>query len=323
MLATVITVGPREAAMAMPGMAYFEGRYVPIQDAKLSILEPAITKSDIVFDVVSTWDRVFFRLEDHLDRFENSYKHVKIKPPVSRDEMRTISAELVDRSGLDNSCVYMCATRGLYAGGAAFGDPRNAVNGFYAYVVPYYWVIPKEHAETGGHLWIASVRRAPSEAINQKVKNFNRMDLTAGQFEALEHGADAPILLSTTGKLTEGPGFNVWIVRGKKLLTPGKDLLEGVTRKTVFELAQESGFEPVATELTADDLLEAKEVFISSTAGGVLPITRVNDQAVGNGAPGITTGQLQKRYWEKRKRGWHGTPVDSLLVSRREKVPAE
>jgi len=309
--------------MAMTGLAYFEGRYMPLQDAKLSILDPAITKSDIVFDVVSTWDRVFFRLDDHLNRFENSYKHVRIKPPVDRDEMRTICAELVHRSGLDNSCVYVCATRGLYAGGVAFGDPRQAINGFYAYVVPYYWVVPKERAETGGHLHIAKTRRAPSEAINQKVKNFNRMDLTQAQFEALDAGADAPVLLSTSGKLTEGPGFNVWIVRGKKLLTPGAHLLEGITRMTVFELAQEAGLEAVATELTPEDLLEAKEAFISSTAGGVLPITRVNDRTLGNGAPGITTGQLQKRYWEKRARGWHATPVDSLLASRREAVPAE
>ena len=99
-----------------------------------------------------------------------------------------------DRSGLDNSCVYLCATRGPYAAGVAFGDPRSSVNGFYAYVVPYYWVVPRDHVTSGAHLWIVGARRAPSEAINQKVKNFNRMDLTQGQFEALDRGADAPLL---------------------------------------------------------------------------------------------------------------------------------
>jgi branched-chain amino acid aminotransferase len=310
--------------MASQPMAYFEGRFMPLGEAKLSIVDPAITKSDIVFDVVSTWERTFFRLEDHLDRFENSYRYVRMTPPVSREEVRRISAELVDRSGLDNSCVYWCATRGPYAGGVIFGDPRACENGFYAYVVPYYWIVPRDHVESGAHLWITEgARRAPSEAINQKVKNFNRMDLTQGQFEALDKGADAPVLLSITGKLTEGPGFNVWIVRGKKLLTPGEDLLEGITRMTVFELAEDLGLDAEATELEPGDLLNAKEAFISSTGGGVIPVTRVNDRPLGNGAPGITTGNLRERYWSKRKAGWHATTVESLLSPTRQKVPAE
>lgn len=310
--------------MANGAMAYFEGRYMPLNEAKLSIVDPAITKSDIVFDVVSTWERVFFRLEDHLDRFENSYRFVKMVPPVTREEVRRISAELVERSGLDNSCVYWCATRGPYAGGVIFGDPRSCLNGFYAYVVPYYWIVPRDHVESGAHLWITEgARRAPSQSINQKVKNFNRMDLTQGQFEALDKGADAPILLSITGKLTEGPGFNLWIVRGKKLLTPGEHLLEGITRLTVFELARDLGLDAEAAELEPDDLLNAKEAFISSTGGGVIPVTRVNDRPLGNGAPGITTGNLRERYWSKRTGGWHGTTVESLLAPERAKVPAE
>lgn len=307
----------------MNAMAYFEGRYMPLGEAKLSIVDPAITKSDIVFDVVSSCERVLFRLEDHLDRFENSYRFVRINPPVTRDEMRHITAELVDRSGLDNACVYWCATRGPYAGGVIFGDPRTCENGFYAYVVPYYWIVPRDRIDSGAHLWIVNTRRAPNEAINQKVKNFNRMDLTQGQFEAADHGADGPLLLSTTGKLTEGPGFNIWIVRGNKLLTPGEHLLEGITRLTVFELARDLGLDAEAAELTPDDLYGAKEAFLSSTGGGIMPVTRVNDRPLGNGAPGITTSSLRERYWEKRKGGWHATAVDSLLARQPEKVPAE
>ena len=142
-----------------------------------------------------------------------------------------------------NSIVYVLCTRGRYAGGAAFGDPRNSENELIAYAVPYYTIVPEPKVKSGAHLWIANTRRAPDAAINQRCKNFNRMDLTAAHFEALDNGADQPVLLSTDGYLTEGPGFNVWIIRDGKALTPGDNLLEGITRKTVFDLCQDIGME--------------------------------------------------------------------------------
>ena len=102
----------------------------------------------------------------------------------------------------------MLCTRGPFSGGTAFGDPRFCENQFMAYSVPYFWIVPKERSETGAHIWIAETRRAPDVAINQRAKNYNRMDLTAAQFEALDAGADNPVLISTSGFITEGPGNN-------------------------------------------------------------------------------------------------------------------
>ena len=116
------------------------------------------------------------------------------------------------------------------------GDPRDSDNGFYAFAVPYYYVVPRERVETGAHIWIAETRRAPNVSIDQRIKNFNRMDLTRATFEALDHGADAAVLLSMEGYVAEGLGFNIWIVRDKGLLTPSDNLLEGITRRTVFKL---------------------------------------------------------------------------------------
>jgi len=298
--------------MASESVAFFEGKYMPLKDARISILDPVVTKSDVVFDVVSATDRTFFRLGDHVERFEASCAKVRIKPPVSTDEIKRISAECVHRSGFDDACVFMCGTRGLYRGGAALGDPRECENGFYAYAVPYYYVVPKERIKTGAHIWIVETRRAPNAAIDQLAKNFNRMDLTKGTFEALDHGADAAVLLSTQGYVAEGAGFNIWIVRGKTLVTPGDNLLEGITRRTVFDLAQEMGLEAKVANLEPDELLHAQEAFLSTTAGAIIPVTRVNDTPLGNGAPGLMTGSIRNRYWEKRHAGWHGTSIDSL-----------
>ena len=299
--------------MADESIAFFEGRYMPTKEAKISIVDPAVTKSDIVFDVVSAIGRVFFRLDDHVERFEASCRKIRIQLPVSGEEIKRISAECVHRSGFDDACVFMCGTRGPYRGGAVLGDPRDCDNGFYAYAVPYYYVVPRERVESGAHIWIAETRRAPNAAIDQTAKNFNRMDLTKGTFEALDHGADAAVLLSIEGYVAEGAGFNIWVVRGKTLLTPGDNLLEGITRRTVFDLAKEMGIEAKTANLKPQELIEAPEAFLSTTAGGIVPVTRVNGRPLGNGAVGIMTTNIRSRYWERRRAGWHGTSVDSLI----------
>jgi len=297
------------------GIAYLNGDYLPVDQAVIPLLDPAFTKSDVVFDAVSVWDGQFFRLEDHLARFRASCAYVGMKPPCGEDEIKRILAQCVERAGFSSTIVYMLCTRGRYGGGIAFGDPRTCVNEFIAYSVPFYWVIPKERAQTGAHLWIPeTARRAPDAAINQRVKNFNRMDLTRGQLEALDAGADTPLLLSTDGYLTEGPGFNVWIIKDGKALTPGNNMLEGITRLSVFDLCKEIGLGAETADLTRDDLAGADEAFLSSSAGGVIPVTKVNNEPIGKGRAGAISRRLGELYWQKRENGWHATAVASLLA---------
>ena len=142
------------------GIAYCNGDYVPVGEASIPILDPAFTKSDVVFDAVSVWDGQFFRLDDHLGRFRASCGYVRMKPPCDEDEIKHILAQCVARAGFSRAVVYMLCTRGRYGGGIAFGDPRTCRNEFVAYSVPYYWAVPKERAQTGAHLWVADTPRA-------------------------------------------------------------------------------------------------------------------------------------------------------------------
>lgn len=302
------------------GIAYQRGRFLPVEEVNVSILDPAFSKSDVVFDVVSVWDGRFFRLEDHLRRFRESREYVRMKSPYSEDEMKQILAQCVDRAGLSEAMVYMLCTRGSYTGGGAIGDPRSCENEFIAYSHPYYWVVPRERVKTGVHLWLAETCRAPNSAINQKTKSFNRMDLTRAQFEALDAGADAPVLPSTDGFLTEGPGFNLWIVKDGRVLTPGDNMLEGITRRTVFELCSLLDLEATTANLTAEDLQKSEEAFISTTGGGIVPVTRVSERAIGDGTPGQISCTLRDLYWAKRAEDWHTTSVSGLLSSSAESL---
>jgi branched-chain amino acid aminotransferase len=129
----------------------------------------------------------------------------------------------------------------------------------------------------------------------------------------LDAGADVAVLCGITGHLAEGPGFNVFFVKGGTIFTPAANVLEGITRKTVGELAREIGVAIEAGDYPADALRTADEAFISSTAGGIMPVTRVGGKILGNGNPGPISWRLHELYWSKREAGWLGTRVKDIV----------
>jgi branched-chain amino acid aminotransferase len=131
-----------------------------------------------------------------------------------------------------------------------------------------------------------------------------------GLFEAFDRGGDTVVLSDGKGNVTEGPGFNVFAVVGGRLITPADGVLDGITRKTVFELCTETNLAASAEPLPADVVRTADEVFLSTTAGGIIPVTTVDGKKIGDGRPGPVTWRLRGLYWQKRESGWHGTLVD-------------
>ena len=147
--------------------------------------------------------------------------------------------------------------------------------------------------------WIAkSVRRIPETSIDPRVKNYHWGDFTAGMFEAKDRGYETAILLDGDDNVTEGPGFNVFAVKNGRLLTSDHGMLEGISRRTVLEMAAELGFDVDVRPLPLAEFMQADEVFMSTSGGGVLAITRVDDRIFANGITGPITEALQARYWE-------------------------
>jgi branched-chain amino acid aminotransferase len=175
--------------------------------------------------------------------------------------------------------------------------------------------VSPERQEEGIDLAIAGTRRTPAEAIDPRLKNFNWADLQQGLFEALDRGADTAVLCTPGGHLAEGPGFNLWVVKDRALATPRANVLEGVTRRTVLDLAGELGIAARESDLTPQDLRTADEAFLSSTAGGIMPVSRVDGQPLGSGEPGPLSRRIRGLYWEKREAGWLGTRVKDLLAA--------
>ncbi len=289
------------------GAAFIDGGYVPIGEARVPVLDWGFTRSDVTYDVVHVWKGSFFRLGDHLDRFQRSCDKLRLAPPP-RDEVREVLMECVCLSGLRDAYVNMICTRGAPAPGSR--DPRTCVNRFLAYAVPFIWVITPEQQARGAHLIISGVPRISPASVDPTVKNFHWGDLTRALFEAVDRGADTAVLVDPDGYVSEGPGFNVFCVRDGKVRSPGDTVLEGITRRSVKELCDELGVPFELGRITPDELREADEVFLSTTAGGVMPVSRVDHRILGNDRPGPLSFQLRELYWAKHEQGWHATPVD-------------
>jgi branched-chain amino acid aminotransferase len=188
--------------------------------------------------------------------------------------------------------------------------PSNARNYLLAFAIPYVWLMPREVTERGAHLIVSSTPRIPEVCVNPRAKNFHWADMTKSLFEAQDKGADNPVLLDLEGNVTEGPGFNVFVVMNGVIATPDRGVLEGITRLAVIQLCEKIGLRCEQRTVPLAELRDADEIFISSTAGGVMGVTRLDDRILGNDRPGPVTEKLHDAYWRFRRDGWCAEPID-------------
>ena len=290
------------------GAAYVRGRFVPIAEASIPVTDWGFTRSDAVYDVVHVFQGGFFRLPDHLDRFHRSMQGRRLAPPEDRSRIEAILHRCVALTGLQESYVAMVASRGRPRV-AGSRRPADCENHFIAYALPWIDVIPKDVQTRGAHLWIASVPRVPDASVDPTVKNYQWSDLTTGLLEAHDHGFDTAILCDAAGFVTEGPGFNIFIVRGGRVLTPDRGSLHGITRASVLELCASMGIEAAVAPIPRTMLEDADEAFAATTAGGVMPVSRIGTRILGNDRPGPVSTRLRDAYWHRHREGWHRTPV--------------
>jgi branched-chain amino acid aminotransferase len=291
------------------GAAYIDGRYMPIGQAAIPITDWGYRRSDVTYDVVGVWEGNFFRLDDHIHRFRASMRKFRFEPREGDEEIKAILNRCVALSGLKNAYVAMDCLRGRPAPGMPY-HPAHARNYIAAFAIPWVWVMSLEIQKRGGHLIIAETLRIPAESVDPTAKNFHWADLTRGQFEALDRGADFALLLDSDGNVTEGPGFNVFMVTDGVVVTPDAGVLEGITRKSVIEICADLGIPARVGKVSANEAREADEIFLATTAGGVMPASRIDGRIMGNDRPGPISTKIKDTFWAKRAAGWHGTPVD-------------
>jgi branched-chain amino acid aminotransferase len=295
------------------GYAWIDSKYVELAEAKIPILDWGFLRSDATYDVVHVWKGRFFRLDKHIDRFFESAKKLRMPCQISRDELKKILANCVSKGKLESAYVEMIQTRGMSP--KFVRDPRLATPRVMAFAVPFGWILRQEDFEKGLNVLLTDIKRIPPSSVDPTIKNYHWMDLVTGMLDAYEKGNDTAVLVDENNNITEGPGFNLFCINDSGIFTPDHGVLEGITRQSVFDLAKELHLPITKKSISVEELYNAEELFATSTAGGIMPITKVSGKEIGKGSVGNLTRQLHKLYWEKHSDDSWSTSISDILTN--------
>jgi|TARA_B100000446_G_scaffold168818_1_gene173559 branched-chain amino acid aminotransferase len=280
--------------------AYFKGEWMPFSQVKIDPMDRGFTVGDVVFDVARTFNGKSFRMEDHIQRLYRSLKFVRIDPGLSAKEMLDISEEVVQRNDhlraeVGDFTITQFVTRGPGSSSRSAGPPAVCVK-----VAPIGFGRFADLFKDGAHGVITRTRSYPVESLDPKVKNYSRMNFNLADLEAADVDPEAwPILTDADGSLTEGTGYNVFLVTDGVIRTPGdRNILQGVSRGMVFDLARQLNIPLVEEDLQPYDLYTADEAFFSGTSPCILPVSKVDQREIGDGRPGPIVQQLLSAWSE-------------------------
>lgn len=294
------------------GSAYVADHFCPILEASVPLIDCGFMHADAVYDVVSVSRGAFFRLDGHQTRFARACDAIRVRNPFSREKEAEILHELVARTGLRDAYVWWTVTRGQPPmGRSEMVKAANFDNRFYAFAVSFVFMADDEQRTRGIDLIVSRDRiRIPPRAVDPTAKNFCWLDMQMALFEAGERGAEWAVLTDEAGYLAEAAGANIFAVIDGTVVSPDSGCLEGLTRRSVFDLCSELGLPAKLRRVHADECRAAQEVFMTTTAGSIMPVRSVDGILIGNrNGPGEISVRLHNLYWEKRWGGWHATPV--------------
>src|ERR1041384_1269623 len=275
---------------------YLNGSFVPESEAKVSVLDSGFNAGDGVYDVTRTFAHKPFRLREHTERLFRSLRYTRIDCGMSLEEMEKTTLEVLERNkpllGEREDCaLWQVVSRGVRSarGNRVAGGATVAI---YSVIVNF-----PEFASfyvEGAPLVIPSTRRIPPQCLESKAKITNKMNHNMAIFEAKQTDPRAiPLMLDIDGNLSETSAHNVFLVIEGRLCTPSdRNVLGGITKAAIFELAQGLGVEIVEGDFTPFDLYNAEEAFLASTSPTFVPIKTVNGAKIGNGVPGPVTLRL-------------------------------
>ncbi len=290
-------------AMEAGSIAYFEGKYVPIEGAKISVMTHAFNYGTGLFEGIRGYytkdedNILIFKLDEHIDRFVRNFNVLCMEVPESREQIREVCIELVRRSEFREDCYIrpICYKSQLSLGPVVKGVESS----FCCYVIKLGDYVD---VESGLDVAVSSWRRLSDNAIPTRTKSTGGyINSSLAASEAKQAGFDEAVFLREDGTVSEGSGMNIFIVRDNKLITPppSADILVGITRNCVIELAaEEFGLEVIEQPIARTELYVADEVFFSGTAAQVAPVRSVDHRLIADGKLGPVSKKLQACYFK-------------------------
>ncbi|MFC4801304.1 D-amino-acid transaminase [Neobacillus sp. GCM10023253] len=277
--------------------AYFNGKFVDADDPVIPIDERGHQFGDGVYEVIRIYNGKPFMLEKHVERLYQSAYAIKLQIDPDRDALKDTMLELIQKSGLINLDLYVQVTRGIAPRNHLFPECPVSVS---MTVKPFRTI---QIGEKG-----AGVTLLPDDRWqNCYIKSLNLLPNILAKQSAYEKGFLEAILIRD-GKVTEGTSSNVYIVKNSTIITAplSKHILSGITRMAVKDITIETGIPFIEKQFTPDEMIQADEIFITSTTMEIMPIVRVEDHEINGGEVGTITRTLQERF---KERIFHSIPV--------------
>jgi branched-chain amino acid aminotransferase len=278
---------------------WMNGRVVDWKDATIHVLTHALHYGTGVFEGIRCYETsrgpAIFRGRDHLERMHQSAKIFLMEIPYSVDELHAATLDLIRVNGLRSCYVRPIAYRGF--GEMGVYPAKNPVDVAIA-VWPWGAYLGDDCLKNGMRMTISSWRRHDPNIIPPRAKVTGAyINSSMAKLEAVHSGYDEAIMLNPDGRIAEGTGENIFIVKDGELLTPPlvDGPLGGITRGAIFRIAKDLGFEVIETPLTRSDLYTAEEMFCTGTAAEVTPVREIDERLIG--PPGPVTQAIQQKYF--------------------------
>ncbi len=282
----------------MSRIVYVNGEYLPEEDAKISVFDRGFLFADGVYEVSAVIGGKLVDNDAHLARLARSMSELKLTPPASGEEITAIMQEMVERNDIDEGLVYLQVTRG--AADRDFAFPKDATPSLIMFTQKKSLSV-NPTADKG-----ISVITVPDIRWKRRdIKTVGLLPASMAKQAALDAGANDAWFVED-GFVNEGSSNNAFIVtHDGKIVTRhlGSEILHGITRKAVMELARREKLEIDERPFTPEEAYEAREAFSTSASAFVMPVIKIDDHTLGNGVPGPVTEKLRKLYIELAKAG--------------------
>jgi branched-chain amino acid aminotransferase len=274
---------------------YIDGGYYEKVDAGVSVFDHGLLYGDGVFEGIRIYNGKVFKLRAHIERLYQSAKAIYLEIPMSKDELEDAVLKTVEINQKDNGYIRLIVTRGE---GPLGIDPIQCKSPTVIIIVADIQLYPEEYYKKGIEIITASTRRIPSDCLDPRVKSLNYLNNILAKIEARQAGCQEAVMLNTQGFVVECTGDNIFIVKDGELLTPlpCHGALDGITMRTVLELAESLGIRIRETTLTRYDLYNADECFLTGTGAEIVPVVKIDGRVIGNGYPGKVTRLLTEEF---------------------------
>jgi branched-chain amino acid aminotransferase len=283
-------------------IVYLNGSFVPESEAKVSVLDSGFNAGDGVYDVTRTFGHKPFRLRDHTARLFRSLRYTRIDCGLTLDGMEKATLEVLERNipilaKEEEVALWQVVSRGVRSsrGNRTAGKATVAV-----YCISIGFEEFARHYVEGVKLVIPSTRRIPPQCLEPKAKINNKMNHNMAIFEAKQVDPQAiPLMLDLDGNISESNAHNFFLILDGKLCSPSnKNVLDGITKNALFELAAKLEIEVMEGNFTPYDAYNAEEAFLASTSPTILPVQSINGVKPTREVPGPVTKRLIQAWSE-------------------------